>query len=137
MAQPAMENKKSYDFEVYTPAILGTGFKNIEILGYFPYESAIIFQPDLAPIHAEIYSTGKLPVGSPNDPRQYQYYRIKKPDGSTTMLGEIWINQTSIVEVESGTAFCTVPGATTTDIIRLQDMFKQAGFVNVEIKFSN
>lgn len=132
---PAMDNKKSYNFDVYAPSILGTAFKNIEILGYFPYETAVLIQPDIAPIHAEVYSTGKLPVGTPNDPRQYQYYRIKKPDGSTTMLGEVWIDQASIVEVETGTAYCTLPGATSGDLVRLRDMFTQAGFVNFEIKF--
>lgn len=137
MAQPAMENKKTYDFEVYVPSILGTAFKRIKILGYFPYETAIMLQRDLAAAHAEIYSTGKLPIGTPNDPRQYNYYRIQKPDGSYTTIGEPWIDQTSIVEVQVGTAIATLPNLSTTDLIQLQAMFKQAGFVNFDIKFSS
>jgi hypothetical protein len=135
MAQ--MENKKTYDFEVYAPNVLGTGFKRIEILGYFPFETAIVLQPDLAPVHAEVYSSGRLPAGTPNDPRQYNWYRIKKPDGSITMLGEPWIDQASIREVAVGAATCTLPNVTTTDLIRLRDMFTQAGFVDFEIKFGN
>lgn len=135
--QQAMENKKTYDFEVYAPSVLGTTFKRIEILGYFPYETAILLNGELGPMHAEVYSTGNLPIGTPNDPRMYNYYRIKKPDGTTTYLGEPWIDQSSIVEVESKTAIVTLPNVSTTDLIRLRDMFKQAGFVDFDIAFGD
>lgn len=135
--QQAMENKKTYDFEVYAPSVLGTTFKRIEILGYFAYETAILLAGELEPMHAEVYSTGNLPTGTPNDPRQYNYYRIKKPDGSITTLGEPWIDQSSIVEVQSKTAVVTLPNMSTTDLIRLRDMFTQAGFVDFDIKFGD
>ena len=133
----AMENKKTYDFEVYAPSVLGTSFKRVEILGYFPYETAILLAGELEPIHAEVYSTGSLPVGTPNDPRQYNYYRIKKADGSITTLGEPWIDQSSIVEVQAKTATILLPNVSTSDLIRLRDMFTQAGFVDFEIKFGD
>jgi hypothetical protein len=132
-----MQNKKTYDFEVYAPAVLGTAFRNVEILGYFPYETAIMLAGELAPLHAEVYSTGRLPIGTPNDPRQYNYYRIKKPDGSITTIGEPWIDQASIKEVTNGTAIITLPKATTSDFIRLRDMLTQAGFIDFDIKFGS
>lgn len=134
MAQ-LMENKRVYDFEVYAPTILGTAFKRVEILGYFPFETAALLGGDLQPLHAEIYSTGTLPVGTPNDPRQYQYYRIRKPDGSTAMIGEAWINRSTVKEVTVKTALCRIAHASTGDLARLQDMFKQAGYVDFEITF--
>jgi hypothetical protein len=131
----AMDNKKIYDFETYAPNILGTSFKRIEILGYFPYETAVVLQGDLAPIHAAVVSSGNLPVGFPNDPRQYNYYRVKKPDGSITCIGEPWIDQSSIQEVQVSTAVITLPTVSTSDLARLTTMFKQAGFVNFQIAF--
>lgn len=132
----AMENKKIYDFETYAPQVLGTAFKRIEIMGYFGYDTAILLNGEIAPIHAEVFSTGNLPVGTPNDPRQYNYYRIKKPDGTTTMLGEVWIDQSSIQEVLVKTATILLPNVSTSDIIRLRNMFSQAGFVDFEITFN-
>lgn len=134
---PLMENKKTYDFETYAPNVLGTAFKRIEILGNFPYETAIALFGELAPLHAEVFSTGNIPIGTPDDPRQYNWYRIKKPDGSITVLGEPWIDQSTIVEVTSGTAIITCPNLTTSDLINLRDMFKQAGIVDFEIKFGS
>lgn len=132
-----MENKKTYDFETYAPSILGTAFKRVEILGNFPYETAIALFGELGPLHAEIYSTGNLPVGTPDDPRQYNYYRIKKADGSITVIGEPWIDQASIVEVSGGTATVIIPKMTTTDVVRLRDTLKQAGIVDFQISFGN
>lgn len=132
-----MENKKIYDFETYASNILGTAFKRVEVLGYFPYETAIALFGELGPLHAEVYSTGRLPIGTPDDPRQYNYYRIKKPDGSISVIGEPWIDQSSIVQVTSGSATVLIPNVTTTDLNRLRDMFRQAGFVNFEITFTN
>lgn len=134
MAQ-RMENKRIYDFEVYAPAVLGTAFKRVEILGYFPYETAVVLQGEIAPLHAEVYSTGKLPIGTPNDPRQYMYYRLKKPDGSITMLGEPWINASTIQEVLVKTCHVVIPDASTGDLARIQDMLKQAGYRDFSISF--
>lgn len=130
-----LENSRIYDFEVYAPTVLGTAFKRVEILGKFPFETAVLLGGDLQPLHAEVYSTGTLPAGTPNDPRQYEWYRIRKPDGSITTIGEPWINRTTIVEVQLKMAICRIPNASTGDLARLQDMFKQAGFVGFEIEF--
>lgn len=131
----AMDNKKIYDFETYAPNVLGTSFKRVEILGYFPYETAVVLQGDIQPIHAAVVSSGNLPTGFPNDPRQYNYYRIKKADGSITCIGEPWIDPSSIVEIQVSTAVCTIPNVSTSDLARLTTMFKQAGFVNFQINF--
>lgn len=133
----AMDNKKIYDFETYAPNVLGTSFRRIEILGYFPYETAVMLQGDIQPTHAAVVSSGNLPTGFPNDPRQYNYYRIKKPDGSITVIGEPWIDPSSIQEVQVSTAVITIPSVSTSDLARLSVMLKQAGFVNFQIAFGN
>lgn len=130
-----MENKQVYDFQTYVPSILGTAFKHVEIAGYLPYDSALLFNGELTPIHAEIYSTGQLPEGTPNDPRQYNYYIVKKPDGSTTVIGEAWIDASTIVPVSVKTAHITVPGASTSDMVKLRNMLAQAGYVDFTIEF--
>lgn len=132
---PAMENNKTYDFEVYAPQILGTSFKNAEILGHMPYETAIVLSGEIAPLHAEIYSTGDLPIGTPNDPRQYNYYRVRKADGSIVMVGEVWIDQASIKLVAYKTCTISIPRVSTADTPRLRALIAQAGYIDFEIKF--
>lgn len=135
MTAPAMDTKKIYDFETYAPNVLGTSFKRVEILGYFAFETAVMLQGDIQPVHAAVVSSGNLPVGFPNDPRQYNYYRIKKADGSITVIGEPWIDPTSIVEVQVSDAVITMSQVSTSDLARITTMFKQAGFVNFQIAF--
>jgi hypothetical protein len=133
----AMDNKKIYDFETYAPSVLGTSFKRVEILGYFPFETAVMLQGDIQPVHAEVVSSGNLPAGFPNDPRQYNYYRVKKIDGSITLIGEPWIDPTSIVEIQVSAAAILVPNVSTSDLARITTMLKQAGFIDFQITFGN
>jgi len=134
MAQ-LMNNKGIYEFEVYPVSVLGNNFKQVEILGYIPYETALLLAGELEPIHAEIYSTNSLPVGTPNDPRQYNYYRIKKNNGDITILGEVWIDNSTIKEVSVKTAKITIPNASTTDVVRLREVFSQMGYKDYDIQF--
>lgn len=133
---PLMDNNKVYDFAVYAPQVLGTNFKNAEILGYLPYETAIILHGELVPMHAEVYSTGDLPMGTPNDPRQYNYYRVRKADGSVVAIGEVWIDQTTIVEVSYRECNIKIPKVSTADTPRLRALLAEAGFIDFEIKFA-
>ncbi|BAQ02532.1 hypothetical protein AVU38_gp004 [Ralstonia phage RSL2] len=131
-----MDNKKIYDFETYAPNVLGTSFKRVEILGYFPFETAVMLQGDIQPVHAAVVSSGNLPTGFPGDPRQYNYYRIKKIDGTITIIGEPWIDPTSITEVQVSVAGIVIPNVSTSDLARLTTMLKQAGFINFQITFN-
>lgn len=132
-----MDNKKIYDFQTYVPNVLGNAFRRVEILGSFPYETALALFGGLNELHAEVFSTGRLPSGTPDDPRQYDYYRIKKADGSIVVIGEPWIDQSTIVQVASGTAVITMPNMTPTDLNHIRDMFKQAGHKDFTISFIN
>lgn len=130
-----MENKKFYNFQVYAPSVLGSDFRNIEILGYLPYETAVMLNGELAPVHAEVFSTGRLPNGTPNDPRQYNYYRIRKPNGTTTTIGEVWIDSSTIEVVDNATAYITIPNASNSDLRNLQTALRQAGYADFQIRF--
>lgn len=135
MANAIMKNNGVYDFETYAPSILGTGFKRVEILGHMPYVTAIVLDQDLNSRHAEIFSLGTLPTGTPNDARQYDYYRVKKMDGSIVMIGEAWIDVDSIVESDVKNAVVTIKNVTASDMTNVRTALVQAGLSDFEIKF--
>ena len=130
-----MEPNRLYDFSVYVPSVLGTAYRRVTNLGYISYTTAIALRGEILPIHAELISTGQLPEGTPKNPKHLNYYHIQKADGSTTVLAEAWIVQDSITEIQAGRAIITIPDATTSDLVRVRDMFKQAGIVNFDISF--
>ena len=132
-----MDNNKTYSFETYAPQILGTEFRHVKILGKFPYVTALVLNGEIAPMHAEIYSTGNLPAGTPNDPRQYDYYRIERMDGSITMLGEAWIDQSSIRLSTSQICTIRIPKASSSDTPLLRTALANAGFSDFEITFGD
>ena len=131
----AMEPNRMYDFSVYVPSVLGTAYRRVTSLGYISYQTAVALRGEILPIHAELIATGQLPEGTPKDPKNLNFYHIKKADGSLTVLAEAWIVQDSITEIQAGRAIVTIPDATTTDLVRIRDMFKQAGIVNFDISF--
>lgn len=126
-----------YDFSVYAPARLGSDYRRVEFMADLDYETAVILYGDIVALHREIMSMNVLPSGTPADPKQLSWYRIKKPDGSIVVLAAVWINESSVIPVEEGPAYIRIPRATTQDLVRLRESMKQGGINDFEIRFDN
>lgn len=89
-----------YSFDVYPVAILGTAFKNVQILGKFGERTAQALGLDTRAMHAAVFPS--LPSYTPNDPSQYNYLQLLLPSGSTTIIGEAWIKADTVQLVTLG-----------------------------------
>lgn len=67
-----------YNFEVYQTAILPTNYKNATVMALLGHADAAK-ELDTQSIHAAIWSY--LPNGTPNNPKAYNYVKIKLPTG--------------------------------------------------------
>jgi hypothetical protein len=128
MFSPAI--KKSYSFDVYPSAILGTDFKNVTVLAIMDMDSAsqII---DTAAAHVSIYPY--LPSGTPNDPSKYTYIKIKTSSGITTVLAVEWIKENTVTDVTSTSATVKIGGINPEDISRIRNALVANGFNNLLI----
>jgi hypothetical protein len=89
-----------YSFEVYPVAVLGTAFKNVQILGTFGEKIAQSLGLDTRAMHAAVYPS--LPSYTPNDPSKYLYVQLLLPNGETTIIGMAWIKADTVVTVNLG-----------------------------------
>lgn len=113
-----------YDFKLYAPAILGSGFSKAKVAGLIDYETAMMLQ-DVAAQHAQVYPA--LPSGTPSDPAKLLYVKLVTSSGNTTVIAMNWIS-TEPVSVDATTATVTFFNITLADIPRLAAMFKANGF---------
>jgi hypothetical protein len=119
-----------YSFDVYPSTILGSEYQNCTVMSYMDYETALQ-QADIPAIHTQVYPY--LPSGTPDDPSQYDYIKIKMSDGSTVILGIAWINLSSVTEIDSVKFNVVIEGVASSDVTKLRNALSQNGFNNFNI----
>ena len=124
------QNRQVYSFDVYPLAALGNNFKNVTVMAVMDAETAAQ-SIDIQAQHVAYFPF--LPAGTPNDPRAYDYVKIKTLAGNTAILGLAWINEATIVQVESVTIVATVYGAASSDVTKIRNALIQNGFNNVSV----
>lgn len=85
-------------FRTHSDGILGTNFTNCRIVALLDADDA------RQHINVDSYHLGVypyLPQGTPNNPSEYMFAKIKFADGKTTAVGLPWINVDSITKIES------------------------------------
>lgn len=122
-----------YSFNVFPSALLNTSFNNVTIMGIMDPESASK-EIDIVALHAQVYPS--LPVGSPNNPKAYDYVKIKTTTGQVTILGLAWIDPASVAQVSSSTITAVIGGVSAGDVTRIRNMFAQNGYNNVNISIN-
>ena len=122
--------KGMYSFSLYPDALIGDGFKGCTVLSIMDAETARLFE-DIDALHAKVYPY--LPAGTPNDASAYNYLKLKTSAGLTTVIGLSWINESTIVAVESIQATVTFKNLLSTDIQKLRDALSHNGFSDFTI----
>lgn len=122
--------KGVYSFTLYPATVVPGDFTNVTIMAIMDYDSALQLA-DIPAIHTNVFPY--LPSGTPNDPSQYDYVKIKLSSGVITVLGMPWINQSTIALVQSLTATVVIEGVSNNDGPRIRDCLVQNGFNNVVI----
>jgi len=125
--------KKVYSFTLYPTVILPGDYTNVTVMGIIDYETALQLA-DIPAIHTNVYPY--LPTGTPDDPSQYDYLKVKLSSGVITVLGLPWINLNTVELVESLRATIVVEDVTNNDATRLRECLVQNGFNNITISIS-
>lgn len=120
-----------YNFDLHAPAILGNGYQNAVVLALMDMETANK-EIDVVSLHTNVFPY--LPVGTPNDPKGYDYVKIKTTTGATTIIGLAWIKPETIVLVDSRTVTVTIGEVNASDIPRIKAALIQNGYSNIEIQ---
>lgn len=122
--------KGVYSFILYPATVIRGDFSNLTIMATMDYESALQLG-DIPAVHANVFPY--LPAGTPNDPSQYDYVKVKLSSGIVTVLGMPWINQSTIELVQSLSATVVIEGVSNSDGPRIRDALVQNGYNNLTI----
>lgn len=125
--------KGVYSFTLYPATVIRGDFTDVTIMAIMDYDSALQLG-DIPSIHTNVFPY--LPAGTPNDPSQYDYVKIKLSSGVITVLGMPWINQTTITLVQSLTATVIIEGVSNNDGPRILNALVQNGFNNVSVSIN-
>jgi hypothetical protein len=121
-------------FDMYPAPVLGNNFENATVLAIMDQSTAnqII---DTVGNHIKVYDYLK-PQGTPNDPSQYNYIKIRTQSGIVTALGMPWINESTIVAATAQVITALISGVTAADIPRVQNALITNGFTNLKVTVS-
>lgn len=124
---------KVYTFNTNSPALLGAQITRATLKGIIDYNIACTFiNVDLE--HRKIYPT--LPLGTVNDPKKFTYLLFKTESGETNVYAYEWIDDSSIVIVDTTTIVVTIPGVSNQDANRIRDALNLIGLTNFTINIT-
>ena len=120
-----LEISRVYNIPTYSPAILGTMYKNVTLKGIVDYESALAIS-NVELLQRQIYPT--LPAGTPDNPRAYTWYHFKTVNNTSVVLAHPWIDMSNVELVVSKVGIITVPNITDADVLRIVNQIRAMGY---------
>jgi hypothetical protein len=94
------------------------------------HDSAAL-QVDTMALHAQVYPF--LPAGTPDDPTLATYIKIRLPSGDTTILGNTWINTSTVKEIKRTTIVATIKDVTPNDLDTIRRVLLANGFEHIDL----
>jgi len=122
---------KQYNFSLYPAEILGSNFKNVQIVGVVSAALAQAYA-DIVALHVQVFPY--LPAGVENNHASYDYVICKTSTGETTVIGTAWINQDTIELVESATITVVISDVVSSDQTIIANALRVNGFNAFTIK---
>ena len=119
-----------YRLNTLAPAVLGSVFNNIRVIGIIDYSVACQYI-NVKLMHATIYPL--LPAGTPDDPQKYIYLLFMTEAGTKTVLAMPWIDESSVQEITSVSIVITVHQANMEDVSRIRQTLDMIGYKNITI----
>lgn len=126
-----MEIGKTYNFDIYPTAILGSNFKNMKLLAILDADTTRLLNFDPNVMHIKVFPT--LPPGSVDDYLGYGYYKFRTETGQTVILGTPWVKDTSVVELSSSHLWVKVT-ATAEQVNAVRASLTSNGFQVTEVQ---
>lgn len=114
-----------YNVPTYSPAILGTVYKNVVLKGIVDYDSALAIS-NVELLQRQIYPT--LPAGTPDNPRAYTWYHFKTVNNTSVVLAYPWIDISNVERVMSKVGVITIPNINDADVVRIVNQIRAMGY---------
>lgn len=125
---------KVVSFNTYAPAVLGTAFNNVKILGFLDSTGAMAFE-DVAALHANVYGAIPVPQRPADDFESYAYLKIKLPNGTIKVIGEPWINGDITIQVNK-TITAVISNVSGSDVENIRKTLIANGYNDVVINIA-
>lgn len=122
--------KKTYTFNTLAPAILGSSYKNAEMLGEISYEIAIT-RENIDLKYRQIYPV--LPPNTTDSPKTQKYFIFRTETGQLVTLCEQWIDMASVREVGGVNFTVSFKDAEPADKNRIRAVLSAMGYTNFTI----
>lgn len=130
MAYPQFQLLSVYSFGVYPVAVIGNDYKNVQVMALMDFDT-VNRDIDMQPLAEQVYPL--LPPGTPRNPREYPYVKLKMPSGSYTYLGLPWIITDTVELVTTTTIDVVITGRQPSDITVIHDALVANGITDFEI----
>lgn len=122
--------KKTYTFNTLAPAILGSSYKNAEMLGEISYEIAIT-RENIDLKYRQIYPV--LPPNTTDNPKTQKYFIFRTETGQLVTLCEQWVDMASVQEVGGVNFTISFKDAEPADKNRIRAVLSAMGYTNFTI----
>jgi len=121
-----------YNFNTLIPALLNSSYKNMKVVGIMTASEAIRAATyyDIESLHT---SAKQVIPSLPDYTSSLTYILFENTDGDKIPIANEYIDQTSIVLVETVDISITVYNRTTADIAVLRQLLRENGFTNITI----
>lgn len=126
-----LKNRNAYSFSVYPVAFLGNDFTNVTVLAILD-EATARQTIDTYALHRQYYPT--LPAGTPDDPTEYDYVKLKTSTGDIRVIGIPWIIENTIELVEQTTIVVEIAEVNVSDMSRIRSALAGNGFKLVSMR---
>jgi hypothetical protein len=124
----------SYSFNVYGTGVIGNDYQNVKVLGVMSADLASRLGLDIQSLQQKMYPQVPPANNMPTDPTQFNYVQLQ--NGSRTILGMPWIDESSIVPVTGQTITAIIGNCTTDDLAVIRDALALNGYTQVSISIS-
>jgi len=129
MAKSYTDLKKGaiVDFNVVAPEILGEGFTSCKITSVLDEDDANRLGLDVKAMHQNLYPLVKG-NGIPDNPSAYDFVKVTKLNGSSTILWVPWIIESTIAVVARNKIQVIIEDVGTTDIAVVKAALESNGY---------
>lgn len=118
-------------FQLYPNGAITSVYRNAKILAIQDVDDAKGFIDPIA-LHINIYS--QLPNGTPRDPSNLPFYKLKLPDGTITSICQAWIQESTVVIQTMATIQFTIGSCTPDDVTLITNALAAIGKTAVNTK---
>lgn len=125
----SFELKKSYNFSTLAPTQLGGDYSNMKVKAILTSDNAVTYR-DVSTLHQTIKS---VISNLPDSISDLTYILFEDLDKNTLVLPIEYIQQDSILEVETVNVRIDIPDISSDDITTLKVRLQEIGFNNFKI----